>query len=171
MRGTNVQPRARPVPLPLLLARTGHRDEQVLPVHSDIIYQDGRVTALIGSRQWPNNRGNVLIFPNEHFENIYDLPEDYAADIHRVARMVAIAVKRSYGCDGVSTRKHNEPSGNQDVWHYHLHVTPRYRDDNFYTTRREWMAVDERAMHAEKIRRGLTGPQESDAAPISRGTI
>jgi histidine triad (HIT) family protein len=171
MRGTNVQPRARPVPLPLLLARTGHRDEQVLPVQSDTIYQDGRVTALIGSHQWPNNHGNVLIFPNEHFENIYDLPVDYAADIHRVARMVAIAMKRSYGCDGVSTRQHNEPSGNQDVWHYHLHVTPRYRDDGFYTTRRELMAAGERAMHAEKIRHGLAGPSESNVAPASRGTI
>ena len=143
---------------PLCLLIQGIENEHVLSVQSDIVYQDERVTALIGSHQWPNNHGNVLIVPNEHFENIYDLPVEYAADIHRVARMVAIAMKTAYGCDGVSTRQHNEPTGNQDVWHYHLHVTPRYQDDDFYTTRRELMTVDERAMHAEKIRRGLAGP-------------
>jgi histidine triad (HIT) family protein len=156
---------------PFCLLVQGIENERVLSVQSDIVYQDGRVTALVSAHQWPNNHGNVLIVPNEHFENIYDLPVDSAADIHRVARMVAIAMKVAYGCDGVSTRQHNEPSGNQDVWHYHLHVTPRFRGDEFYTTRRELMAVDERAMHADKIRHGLAGRLESDIAPISRGTI
>jgi histidine triad (HIT) family protein len=145
---------------PFCLLVQGIESERVLSVQSDILYQDGRVTALISSHQWPNNHGNVLIVPNEHFENIYDLPVNYAADIHRAARMVAIAMKRAYGCDGVSTRQHNEPAGSQDVWHFHLHVTPRYRDDDFYTTRRELMAVEERAMHAEKIKRVLTLPLE-----------
>jgi histidine triad (HIT) family protein len=156
---------------PFCLLVQGIENEHVLSARSDIVYQDSRVTALVGSHQWPNNHGNVLIFPNEHFENIYDLPADYAADIHRVARMVAIALKMSYGCDGVSTRQHNEPAGNQDVWHYHLHVTPRYGNDDFYTTHREWMATDQRAMHAEKIRRGLAGSLESGMVLSSRGTI
>jgi histidine triad (HIT) family protein len=155
---------------PFCLLVQGIENEHVLSVQSDIVYQDKRVTALIGSHQWPNNHGNVLIVPNEHYENIYDLPVDYATDIHRIARMVAIAMKVAYGCDGVSTRQHNEPSGNQDVWHYHLHVTPRYRDDDFYATRRELMAVDERAMYAEKIRRGLAGQLASGIA-LSRGAI
>ena len=68
---------------------------------------------------------------NEHFENIYDLPIHYALDIHRVARMTALALQRVYSCDGVSTRQHNEPAGNQDVWHYHVHVMPRYKDDQY----------------------------------------
>ena len=149
---------------PFCLLVQGIENEHVLSVQSDIVHQDGRVTALISSHQWPNNHGNVLIVPNEHFENIYDLPVGYAADIHRVARMIALAMKVAYDCDGVSTRQHNEPSGNQDVWHYHLHVTPRYRGDDFYTTRSEWMAADERARHAERIRRGLVGPLEAASA-------
>jgi sugar/nucleoside kinase (ribokinase family)/diadenosine tetraphosphate (Ap4A) HIT family hydrolase len=110
------------------------------------------VTALVGSHQWPNNHGNVIVVPNEHFENIYDLPVHYAADIHRVARMLALALKAAYGCDGVSTRQHNEPAGNQDVWHYHLHITPRYQGDRFYSARREFMPAEERAGHARRIR-------------------
>lgn len=43
-------------------------------------------------------------------------------------------MKAAYGCDGVSTRQHNEPAGDQDVWHYHLHVVPRWHGDALDTT-------------------------------------
>ena len=120
-----------------------------------MIYHDQRVTAFVTSHQWPNNHGNVVVVPNEHFENIYDLPPDYAADIQRVIQKMALALKAAYSCEGISTRQHNEPAGNQDVWHYHVHVTPRYKDDHFYSTRKEPMAVIERAKHAEKIKNNL----------------
>ena len=124
---------------PFCLIIQGIENEHVYSVQNDIIYCDETVTAFIGSHQWPNNHGNVIIVPNEHFENIYDLPIRYAGDIHRVAKMVALALKAIYSCDGVSTRQHNEPAGSQDVWHYHVHVTPRYKDDQFYKAHREYM--------------------------------
>jgi histidine triad (HIT) family protein len=137
---------------PFCLLVQGIEDKHVHSVPSDIVYHDNAVTAFIGSHQWPNNHGNVIIVPNEHFENIYDLPVNYAVDIHRVAKSLALAMKVVYACDGVSTRQHNEPAGNQDVWHYHVHVTPRYQDDQFYSTRRELMPVAQRAMLAEKLK-------------------
>jgi len=76
--------------------------------------------------------------------------------------MLAMAMKTAYPCDGISTRQHNEPSGGQDVWHYHLHVTPRYKDDNYYATQGVSMSVSERAMHAEKIKKHLTPIQLRD---------
>ncbi|MBU0510770.1 MAG: diadenosine tetraphosphate hydrolase, partial [Chloroflexi bacterium] len=99
---------------PFCLIIQSIENEHVRSVQNDIIYRDETVTAFIGSHQWPNNHGNVIIVPNEHFENIYDLPVRYAVDIHQVAKMIAIAMKAVYSCDGVSTRQHNEPSGNQD---------------------------------------------------------
>ena len=145
---------------PFCLLVRGIENSRVLSVQSDIIYHDAAVTAFIGSHQWPNNHGNVLVVPNEHFENIYDLPIHYAADIHRIAKVLALALKSVYACDGVSTRQHNEPAGNQDVWHYHLHVTPRYRGDAFYTTRRALMPADQRAIQAERLRNHLAGQFE-----------
>lgn len=41
-------------------------------------------------------------------------------------------MKQAFGCDGVSTRQHNEPAGDQDVWHFHLHVFPRWTGDDLY---------------------------------------
>lgn len=147
---------------PFCLLIAGVENERVHSVQSDIVYHDDAVTAFVGSGQWKNNHGNTIIVPNEHFENIYDLPIRYAQDIHRVAKMLALTMKAVYSCDGVSTRQHNEPGGSQDVWHYHLHVTPRYRDDNYYGTHRELMSVNERAEHAGKIRAYLTTFQIQD---------
>ncbi len=147
---------------PFCLLIQGITNEHVHSVQSDIVHHDHAVTAFIGAGQWKNNHGNTIIVPNEHFENIYDLPISYAQDIHRVAKLLALAMKAVYSCDGISTRQHNEPAGSQDVWHYHLHVIPRYRNDNYYTTQRTSMAVSERARHAEKIRNQLATIQLRD---------
>ena len=45
----------------------------------DIIYRNKHVTAFIASKWWPNNKGHALVVPNEHFENIYELPAEMAA--------------------------------------------------------------------------------------------
>jgi histidine triad (HIT) family protein len=140
---------------PFCLLVQGIESKDVHSVQSDIVYHDVQVMAFVSSHQWPNNHGNVIIVPNEHYENIYDLPNRYAGDIHQVARMIALAMKAVYACDGISTRQHNEPAGNQDVWHYHVHVTPRFKGDLFYTTRRALMAADERAEHARRLKEYL----------------
>jgi histidine triad (HIT) family protein len=137
---------------PFCMLIQGIENKHVISVQSDIIYHDTSITAAISSHQRPNNPGNVIIMPNEHFENIYDLPVHYAVDIHRVARLVALAMKAVFNCEGISTRQHNEPAGNQDVWHYHMHVTPRYQDDQFYTAPWERMPMEDRAVYANKLR-------------------
>lgn len=140
---------------PFCMLIRGIRDPRVWSEQSDIIYHDEAVTAFISAHQYPNNPGNVLVTPNRHYENIFDLPVGYMLDIHRVAKRLALAMKIAYHCDGVSTRQHNEPAGNQDVWHYHLHVTPRFTNDRMYGTWPARMPVEERARHAEELRRAL----------------
>ena len=127
-------------------------NEHVYSVRTDIFCQSDAVTAFIGSHQWPNNPGSAVIIPNEHFENIYDLPLHLATKVYELAKAVALAMKVAYSCDGVSTRQHNEPAGNQDVWHYHLHVFPRYRNDRLYISQKELMAAEKRAEYARKLR-------------------
>lgn len=143
-------------PCPFCLLVQGIKNEHVYSGQSDIVDQNDVVTAFVSSHQWPNNHGNVIIIPNKHFENIYDLPVTYALEIHQMAKRLALAMKLAYGCDGISTRQHNEPAGNQDVWHYHLHVTPRYQNDNIYNTSRGLMPIPEREKHALIIRKALT---------------
>ncbi len=118
----------------------------------DIVYQNESVTAFIASKWWPNNKGHVLVVPNDHYENIYELPAEMAAEIHRAAQLISIGLKDTYNCDGISTRQHNEPAGNQDVWHYHLHVYPRYDGDDLYFTKGYFTEPDDRIDYAERLR-------------------
>ena len=140
---------------PFCLIAAGVENEHVLTRPSDVIWQDDEVSAFISSHQWPNNAGHVVVIPNEHFENIYDLPLEAATAIQACVRSVALAMKAAYGCDGTSMRQHNEPAGNQDVWHYHMHVFPRYAGDRLYLTQRAPMAAEERASYAGRLRQEL----------------
>jgi histidine triad (HIT) family protein len=124
-------------------------------VQEDIVLHDARTTAWINGRWWANNPGGVVVVPNEHVENIYALSREQAGDVHEAARRVALAMKGAYSCDGVSTRQHNEPAGQQEVWHYHLHVFPRYEGDELYTSPARLTTPDERAPYAAALRDAL----------------
>ena len=74
--------------------------------------------------------------------------------IFDTSKRVAIALKETYKCDGVSTRQHNEPAGNQDVWHFHLHVFPRYTGDKLYLNHEDtyWPSQDEKQIYVDRLK-------------------
>ena len=122
---------------------------------SDIVYEDEQAIAFISPKWWDKNPGNVIIIPKKHFENIYDIPDSLLAYVAILGKKLAIAIKIAYHCDGTSLRQHNEPAGEQDMWHYHLHVFPRYINDNLYQNHdhKRFVAAEERLPFAEKLRK------------------
>ena len=137
---------------PFCLVAKGIEDAHVRTKQDEVIYRDDVITAFISAHCWPNNKGHVIIIPNAHYENIYDLPDDLSAKIHAFSRMAALALKEVYRCDGISTRQHNEPCGNQSVWHYHLHVFPRYRNDDLYKSDWQVLPPEERKKYANQLK-------------------
>jgi histidine triad (HIT) family protein len=123
------------------------------------VYQDELTTALIAPKWWPENHGHALVIPNVHYENLYEIEDAALCAVAETTKRVAIALKRAYRCDGTSTRQHNEPAGNQDVWHLHVHVFPRYTGDRLYQRHEEttWTTPEERAPYADKLRAAVTG--------------
>ena len=121
------------------------------------MYRDNAVTAFIASEWWPNNPGAVLVIPNVHLENLYQVPDQIGMRVYRASRLVALAMKDAYDCAGTSTRQHNEPAGGQDVWHYHQHVFPRYPDDHLYqlTEQRAPAPVELKAKYAGMLREAI----------------
>lgn len=126
-------------------------------VQADVVDRTAVTTAWIGSRWWERNVGHVIVVPNEHVENMYVLPRELAGEIHETARRIALALKQAYSCEGISTRQHNEPAGYQEVWHYHLHVFPRYTGDHLYTSSWRDTIPAERRPYAEQVRAALVG--------------
>jgi histidine triad (HIT) family protein len=119
---------------------------------TDIVFQTANVTAFMATRKYPNNQGHVLIIPNEHFENLYDLPLTLSSKIHALSRDIALAMKSEYQCDGILIRQHNEPAGDQNIWHYHLHVIPRFQNDDFHSAQKVPFEAGERAKYAQRLR-------------------
>jgi histidine triad (HIT) family protein len=120
----------------------------------DVVYRDETVTAFVALAWWPENAGHVLVVPNEHFENVYDIPDDVLSAVQVAGKRMALALKAVYGCEGTSFRQHNEPAGYQEIWHYHLHVFPRYHGDDLYlrTMERRFTTPEEREPYARKLR-------------------
>jgi histidine triad (HIT) family protein len=121
----------------------------------DIVYQDEDITVFIGLEHSPNNLGHTIIIPNLHFENLYDLPVYLVTKIHKYAKKLALVLKKSYLCDGVTIQQHNEPASDQVVWHYHLHVIPRFKNDDFYNCQAQKLPAKERAKYAKLLRMHL----------------
>lgn len=96
--------------------------------------------------------------PDAHHENLYDLPPVYGHAVHDLVREMATAIRATYDCDGTSVRQHNEPAGNPDVWHHHVHVFPRYVDDELYATTpyTAFRTPAERRPYVDKLRAYLT---------------
>jgi len=128
--------------------------ENVLSKQDDIVYQDQYLTAFIGTHWWLHNSGSVIIVPNKHIENIYDLDDETGAKVFSLARKIAIAMKQEYKCDATSTRQHNEPAGNQSVWHYHFHIIPRYNGDDLYLNHKnkKYIEPNIRKIWADKLK-------------------
>jgi histidine triad (HIT) family protein len=125
----------------------------------DIVYSNDHVTAFIAAKWWVNNPGHVLVVPNKHFENIYDTPDDYLAEVYKAVKKLSIAIREAYGADATSNRQHNEPDGNQAIWHLHAHVFPRYKDDRLYENHgnKQFTTPEERAPYAKKLRAYFAG--------------
>ncbi len=125
---------------------------------ADVVYRGDAATVVMALTWWPNNAGHVVVVPNAHYENIFGLPPEAAAAVHALAQRVAFAMKAAYGCQGISTRQHNEPAGQQHVWHFHQHVLPRYEGDELYASKGAPTTSEQRAPYAERLRSAMTNP-------------
>ena len=119
----------------------------------DIVAVTPLAYARVAPKWWPDNQGSLLVIPRGHHENLYDLPQQVNHAVWDLVQQSARAVRAAYGCQGTSVRQHNEPAGDQDVWHLHVHVFPRWTGDELYTRHHEatWHTPAERAAYAAKL--------------------
>jgi len=95
-----------------------------------MIYQDDCCSAFLDHQ--PINPGHALVVPNRHASNLAALDEDEGAQMFRVARRLAGALRNSeVKCEGVNISLADGEAAGQEVFHVHLHVFPRYVGDGF----------------------------------------
>ena len=97
----------------------------VFPTNS--IYEDDDFNVILDNG--PATKGHALILPKEHYRNIYELPEDVAAKAFVLAKKLAVQMTDKLGADGFNIVQNNEEVAGQSVFHFHMHLIPRYEGD------------------------------------------
>ncbi len=96
-------------------------------IPSKTLYEDEdfRVILDLG----PATKGHALILPKEHFANLYEISDDIAAKTLVLAKKMATAMTKAFKCDGFNLVQNNGEVAGQTVFHFHMHMIPRYKGD------------------------------------------
>ena len=76
----------------------------------------------------PASRGHALILPKQHFANIYEIPDETAAKAMILGKKMATAMTKALHSDGFNLVQNNGEAAGQTVFHFHMHLIPRYKD-------------------------------------------
>ena len=91
------------------------------------IYEDEDFTVILDAA--PATKGHALILPKEHYANIYEIDDETAGKALKLAKKLAIHMTDKLGCDGFNIIQNNGEAAGQTVFHFHIHLIPRYKDD------------------------------------------
>ncbi|SCI50179.1 purine nucleoside phosphoramidase [uncultured Roseburia sp.] len=78
----------------------------------------------------PASQGHALILPKEHYANIYEIPEETAAAAMVLAKRLTDKMTKALKCDGFNLVQNNGEAAGQTVFHFHLHLIPRYQGES-----------------------------------------
>lgn len=121
-------------------------------IPSNTLYEDEafRVILDIG----PATKGHALVIPKEHYNDLYEIPEDTAAGAMRLAKKMVKSMMEKLHADGFNLVQNNGETAGQTVMHFHLHLIPRYKNDG---QRIGWKTTSPSARELEEIRKTITG--------------
>ena len=96
-------------------------------IPAERVDEDEHTVAFMDINPW--TRGHALVIPRNHSRNLYDVDGDDLRDTTFAAQKLALRMRERLGCDGVNLLNACEPAAWQTVFHFHVHVIPRYDDD------------------------------------------
>ncbi|MCM1257938.1 MAG: HIT family protein [Roseburia sp.] len=94
-----------------------------IPTNS--IYEDDMFRVILDAA--PASKGHALIIPKEHYKNIYEIDEEVAGKAMKLAKKMAAHMTEKLNCDGFNLLQNNGEVAGQTVFHFHLHLIPRYK--------------------------------------------
>lgn len=119
-------------------------------VPADIVYEDEDTLAFLDIH--PNNPGHTLVVPKKPCRDIFDIDDETLAAVWRTVKKVARAVRDVTGAEGLNINTNNGSAAGQVVFHYHVHVIPRFANDGYRLWKGKEYSPGEAEKMAEKIR-------------------
>ncbi len=96
-------------------------------IPSKTLYEDEAFRVILDLG--PATRGHALILPKNHFDNLYELSDEAASGVMKLARKMAGIMTEKLNCDGFNLVQNNGETAGQTVFHFHMHLIPRYKGD------------------------------------------
>ncbi len=96
-------------------------------IPSKTLYEDDKFRVILDLG--PASRGHALILPKDHYANLYELPDETAGEVMKLAKKMAVQMTERLGCEGFNLVQNNGELAGQTVFHFHMHLIPRYKDD------------------------------------------
>ncbi len=97
-------------------------------IPSKTIYEDDEFRVILDLS--PATKGHALIISKDHYSNLFDLPDSIAGKVLKIAKKIAILLTEKLQCSGINIVQNNGEVAGQTVFHFHMHLIPRYIDDN-----------------------------------------
>ena len=97
-------------------------------IPSATLYEDDEFRVILDLN--PAAKGHSLVLPKEHYANLFEIPEDVLGRAAAVAKKVSGKLFTALHATGLNLVQNNGRSAGQTVFHFHLHMIPRYDDDN-----------------------------------------
>lgn len=110
-----------------------------IPAHK--VYEDDKVLAFLDIT--PDSKGHTLVIPKEEYKDILELPDELASHIIITAKKIAIAIKAAFKPDGFNFIQNNGSAAGQIIFHYHLHIIPRYADKKKDSNKKDFEKIAE----------------------------
>jgi histidine triad (HIT) family protein len=101
-------------------------------IPSATVYEDNDFKAIMDI--FPAAKGHIIILPKKHSANLFELEDETAEKALLVARKLAKAMKEELNCDGINLLQNNGEAAGQTVFHFHIHLIPRFTGDTVKMT-------------------------------------
>ena len=93
-------------------------------IPTNTVYEDDDFRVILDAS--PATKGHSLILPKEHYKDMYEIDEDVASKAMRLAKKLTVSMTDKLGCDGFNILQNNREVAGQTVFHFHMHLIPRY---------------------------------------------
>lgn len=94
-------------------------------IPSYTVYENNNVKVFLDIN--PISEGHLMVVPKKHFENLFDIDLETLHEVNKVAKDMITILKDKLSCQGITIVQNN--AYGQDIKHYHMHLIPRYEDD------------------------------------------
>ncbi len=100
-------------------------------IPSWIVYENEKVICFLPKKL--EVYGHTLIVPKQHYTDLYDIPEDILCELIKVSKKITIAYKEKINATGMNLMHASGVDSQQSVFHFHIHILPRFKDDKLDT--------------------------------------